>query len=140
MKERKINPSDSDVVCNGTISRLCNFILQLPNRRTDSASCQRRSVKSLNVPTDIIWQAEAIFIDQPKDCSSHEEMVTDNPRKENLHFVQKSFDGEFEFDIPFFPDPVFKAMTSDFLTEDMHDVLSIFTERFRLLCSPQTLF
>lgn len=140
LKGHKINPSNSDVVCDGTIVGLYNFKLQLPKPGADSASRQRTSVKSLTVPADTIWQAKSIFIDQLKGSSSHEGMVADNPGEGNLHFVQKSFEGAFEFDILFSPDPVSEAMTSDFLTDGMHDALSTFTERFRLLHSPQAPF
>lgn len=140
LEGHKINPFNSDVVCGGTIVGLYDFKLQFLDRRADSGSLQKTSVKSLNIPVDTIWQAKSIFINQLKGSISHEGMVANNPGKGNLHFVQKNFEGGFEFDVLFSPDPVFEAMTSESLTGGIHDALSTFTERFQSLYSPQAPF
>lgn len=140
LEGHKINPSNSDVVCDGTMVDLHNFKLQIPDHRADSDSRQRTSVKSLTVPTGTIWQAKSIFLDQLKGSSSHEGMVADNPGEGNLHFVQKSFEGVFEFDILFSPDPVSEAMTSVSLTEGIQDALSTFSERFQSVYLPKAPF
>lgn len=140
LKGQKINPSSSDVVCNGTIVGLYSFKLQIPDRRADSDSRKRTAVKSVTVPVDTIWQAKSIFTGQLKGSGSHEGIVADNPGEGNLHFVQKSFEGGFEFDVLFSPDPVSEAMTSESLTEGIYDALSTFTKRFQSLYSPQAPF
>lgn len=140
LEGHKINPSNSDVVCEGTIVGLYNFKLQIPDRRADSDCRQRTSVKSLTVPADTIWQAKPIFISQIKGSNSHKVMIADNPGEGNLHFVQKNFGGGFEFDVLFSQDPTSEAMTSESLTEGIHDALSTFTERFHSLYPPQAPF
>lgn len=140
LKGHKVNPSNSDVVCNGTLLGSHNFKLKIPDHRADSDSRQRTSVKSLTVPADTIWQAKSLFTDQLKGSNSHEGMIADNPGDGNLHFVQKSFEGGFEFDILFSPDPVPEAMTSVSLTEGIQDAFSTFSERFQLVFSPQAPF
>lgn len=140
LEGHKSNPSNSDVVCNGAMVGLHNFKLQIPDHRVDSDSRQRTSVKSLTVPTDTIWLAKSIFTDQLEGSSSHEGMVADNPGEGNLHFVQKSFEGGFEFDVLFSPDPISEAMTSMSLTQAIQDALSTFSERFRSVYPPQAPF
>ncbi|KAL9105163.1 MAG: hypothetical protein Q9187_008791, partial [Circinaria calcarea] len=136
----KINPSNSDVVCDGMMVGLHNFKLQMPDYPADSDSLQRTSVKSLTVPADTIWQAKSIFIEQLKRGDSHEGMVADNPAKGNLHFVQKSFEGGFEFDVLFSSDSTSEAMTPSSLTDGIQDTLSTFSKRFQSVYSPQAPF
>ena len=75
----KFNPSNSDVVCDGTTVGLRNFKLQVPDHRADSDSPSRTSVKSLTVPADTLWQAKSIINNELKGGDSHEGMVADNP-------------------------------------------------------------
>lgn len=132
--------SSSDVVCEGTIASLPNFKVQIPDHRADSDSLQKTSVKSLKVPADTLWQAKSVFTNQLKDTESHEGMVADNPGEGNLHFVQKSFVGGFEFDILFSSDSISEAMTSSSLTEGIEDALSTFGKRFQSVYSPSAPF
>jgi mannosyl-oligosaccharide glucosidase len=136
----KSDPSNSDVVCDGTTVGLRNFKLQIPDHRADSDSLSRTSVKSLTVPADTIWQAKSIITNELKGGDSHEGMVADNPGEGNLHFVQKSFEGCFEFDVLFSSDSISEAMTSSSLTEGIQDALSTFSERFQSVYSPQSPF
>jgi mannosyl-oligosaccharide glucosidase len=62
----KFNPSNSDVVCDGTTVGLRNFKLQIPDHRADSDSLSRMSIKSLTVPADTIWQAKSIITNELK--------------------------------------------------------------------------
>lgn len=136
----KINPPNSDVVCGGTMVGLPNFKVQIPDHRADRDSLQRTSVKSLTVPAETIWQAKSIFTNQLKGSDSHEGMLTDTPGQGNLHFVQKSFEGGFEFDVLFSSDSISEAMTSSSLTEGIQDALSTFSKRFQSVYSPQAPF
>lgn len=138
---RKINPPNRDVVCDGMMVGLGNYKMQIPHHRADSDSLQRTSVKSLTVPPDTIWEAKSIFSNQLKGSNSHEGMVADNPGEGNLHFVQKSFEGGFEFDVLFSSsDSIPEAMTSGALTEGIQDALSTFSKRFQSVYSPQAPF
>ncbi len=67
-------------------------------------------------------------------------MVAHNPGEGNLHFVQKSFEGGFEFDVLFSSDSISEAMTSSSLTEGIQDALSTFSKRFQSVYSPQEPF
>jgi len=136
----KIDPSHSDIVCDGTMVGLRNFKVHFPDHRGDSESLQRTSVKSLTFPADTIWQAKSIFINQLKGSDSYEGMIADNPGEGNLHFVQKSFEGRFEFDVLFSSDSISGAITSIFLTEGIEDALSTFSKRFQSVYSPQAPF
>ncbi len=136
----KTKPSNSDVVCDGTTVGLRNFKVQIRDYRADSDSLQRTSVKSLTVPVDTIWQAKSIFTNQLKGSDSYEGMIADNPGEGNLHFVQKSFEAGFEFDVLFSSDSISDAMTSGSLTESIQDALSTFSKRFQSVYSPQAPF
>lgn len=67
-------------------------------------------------------------------------MIADDPGQGNLHFVQKTFQGGFEFDILFSSDSSSKAMTSTSLTEAIQDALSTFGKRFESIYSPRAPF
>ena len=139
-ERHKINASNSNVVCDGTMAGLRNFKVQIPDHRADIDSPRRTSVKSLTVPADTIWQAKSMFTKQLKGSDSHEGMVADNPEEGNLHLVQKSFKGGFEFDVLFSSDSISEAMTSSSLTEGIQDALSTFSKRFQSVYSPQAPF
>lgn len=136
----KINPSNSDVVCDGTMVGMPNFKVQIPDHGADSDSLPRTSVKSLTVPADSIWQAKSIFTHQLKGSDSHEGMIADNPGEGNLHFVQKSIEGGFEFEVLFSSDSISEAMTSSSLTEGIQDALSTFSKRFESVYAPHAPF
>ena len=139
-KGHEINDSTSNIVCDGTMVVLGKFKVQIPDHRADSDSPQRTSVKSLTVPADIIWQAKSIFTNEIKGSDSHEGMVADTPGEGNLHFVQKSFEGAFEFDVLFSSDSIPDPMTSSSLTEGIQDASSTFSNRFESVYSPQAPF
>lgn len=138
-EEPMVKPSNSDLICEGTTVGLRNFKIHIPGDRSDRNSMQRTSVKSLTVPTDTIWQAKSIFIDQLKGSDSHEGMVADDPGEGNLHLVQKSFEGDFEFDV-LFSDSVSGVMTSSLLTENIQDTMSMFSNRFQAVYPLQAPF
>jgi mannosyl-oligosaccharide glucosidase len=139
-KGNKINPPNSNVVCDGTVAGLRNFKLQIPSPREVSDSLLGTSVKSLTVPADTIWQAKSIFINQLKSGDSYDGMVADNPGEGNLHFVQISFKGTFEFDVLFSSDSTSAEMTSNSLTEGIQDALNTFDKRFQAVYTPQAPF
>jgi mannosyl-oligosaccharide glucosidase len=139
----QIDSSNSDVVCEGTMVSMPNFKVQITDDQAISDSSQRTSVHSLTVPADTIWQARSIFTNQLKSSDAvvgghGEGMLADHPGKGNLQFVQKRFDGAFEFDILFSSNS--EAMTSSFLTESIQDALSTFSTRFESAYSPQAPF
>ena len=134
------NLSNNDVVCNGTMNSLPDFRLQVTDHGLDGNLFQNTSVKSLTVPTATIWQAKSIFTDQLSGTGSHDGLVADVPGKGNLHFVQKSFEGDLEFDILFSSNSISETMTSTSLTEGIQDALYTFDKRFESVHAPQAPF
>ena len=134
------HPSNSGIFCNDTAASLGKFKVRIPNHGAARDAHQETSVKSLTVLADSIWQAKSKFTDRLRSSDSHEGMVADEPGEGNLHFVQKIFEGGFEFDILFSSDSVSEAMTSNSLTEGIQDALSTFSQRFKLAYAPQAPF
>lgn len=136
-KGNSIDSSENDVVCSGTMAGSRSFKLRFPGHREDSDSLLRTSVTSLTVPVDNIWQAKSIFTNQLKSDDSYEGMIAGNPGEGNLHFVQISFKGNFEFDALFSSDSTSAEITSSSLTEGIQDALNTFYERFQAVYLPQ---
>ena len=134
----KTTSANSDVVCEGTAVGLGNFRLQILDDRAGSDPLQSMAVKSLKIPEDTIWQAKSIFGDQLKAGGSHVGIVADDPGEGNLHFMQGSFDGGFEFDILFSSDV--NTMTSTSLTDGIQDAMSAFGKSFESVYAPQSPF
>ncbi|MCJ1369588.1 Processing alpha glucosidase I [Loxospora ochrophaea] len=132
--------SDNAVVCNGTMVSLRNFKLEFPGNQADGGRIEKTSVKSLKVPADTIWQAKSIFTNALKSGDSREGMVANDPGEGNLHFVQKTFEGSFEFDVLFSSDSTSEAMTSTSLTGGIQHASSIFSKRFMSVYAPQAPF
>lgn len=139
-KAHNTGASSSDVVCEGSISGLGHYGIQISDHGATDGFLQSTSVSSLTVPVDTIWQAKSIFLNQLKSSGSLAGVIADNPGEGNLHFVQKAFGGEFGFDILFCPDSITKANTSRLSTEGMRDVISTFNTRFQSVFKPQAPF
>ena len=134
----KTTSANSNVVCEGTAVGLGNFRLQILDDRAGSDPLRSMAVKSLKVPEDTIWQAKSIFDDQLKAGGSHVGIVADDPGEGNLHFMQGSFSGGFEFDILFSSDV--NTMTSISLTDGIQDAMSAFGKSFESVYAPQSPF
>lgn len=140
VRNRNVSSSSNDVICDGTTTGFPDFRLQIPDREFVSGLPPGTLIKSLTVPVNAIWQARSIFIDQLKGSEPQEEMLVDDPGGGNLHFIQKSFDRGFEFDVLFSSDRNFEVMTSTSLTNEIDNALSTFNERFKLVYQPQAPF
>ena len=135
-KGDKINSSNGDVVCDGTMVGLRSFKLQIPGHRENSDSILGTSVSSSTVPADTIWQAKSIFTNQLKSDDSYEGMVADNPGEGNLHFMQINFKGDFTFDVLFSSNSTSAEMTSSSLMAGIQDALNTFNKRFQAVYTP----
>lgn len=136
----RLESSNSNVVCDGTMFGLGSFKIDFPGHGPDSGALQKRSISSLTVPEDTIWQAKSIFTDLIKSNDSHEGVIADNPGPGNLHFVQETFEGGFELDVLFSSNSTANAMTSHTLTKGIQDARSAFSERFESVYAPQAPF
>ena len=136
----KVNPSNGDAACHGTVSSLGAFLVNVSAHWTNGESPYKLSVNSVTVSADTLWQAKSLFVDQLKSGDADVGMIADNPGRGNLHFIQQTFEGPFEFDVLFSLDSALNAMTSTSLTEAIGGSLSTFAEHFRSTYSPQTPF
>ncbi|MCJ1338933.1 Processing alpha glucosidase I [Bachmanniomyces sp. S44760] len=134
----KTTTSNSAVVCKDTAKGPGNFMLQILDNRDGPDILGSVAVKSLKVPENTIWQAKSIFGDQLQAGGSHMGVVGNDPGEGNLHFLQGSFDGGFEFDVLFSSD--ISTMTSTILTNSIQDMMSAFAESFQLIYAPQSPF
>jgi mannosyl-oligosaccharide glucosidase len=66
--------------------------------------------------------------------------IKHSPGRGNLHFIQKTFEGAFEFDILFTSGSAPTKVTSDALTTQIKSVTSTFETRFREIFQPQKPF
>lgn len=126
--------------CDGTAAGVGNFSLKITTSRADRFTPGKMSVKSLKVESGTLWQAKSIFVNQLKHDDDQSSIFAEGPGEGNLHYVQQSFQGEFEFDVLFSSGTVSDEMTSLALTTGMRAALSTFEERFHSVYSPQAPF
>jgi len=89
----------------------------------------------VTVPVDTIWKAKLIWLEQLQNTGSPE-----GPKKGNLLFIQKTFEGGSGLDILFSSGITSEAMASSSLTEDIRNVQSTIDDRFKSAFSPQPPF
>jgi mannosyl-oligosaccharide glucosidase len=136
----KLNPSIDDIVCDGTIVGLGNFRIDFPDHGADRGTLQTTAIHSLTVPSDTIWQAKSILTDLLRKSVSRIGLISNDPGPGNLHFVQKTFQGGFEFDVLFSSDPNLDTMNSSILTQRIQHASSAFSDRFESIYAPQAPF
>lgn len=66
--------------------------------------------------------------------------IQHKPGAGNMHMIQKTFEGPFEFDILFAPAKAEKAPTSDDLTDGIEKILKSFDEKYLEVHKPQAPF
>lgn len=121
--------SKGDISCAGKATGLGKCQVPFLSVQDEKASI-RTSIRSLTVPPDMVWQAKSLFTDQLKEKNVHDGMVADKTGKGNLHFVQRNFEADFQFDILFSHEPTSTVMTTLGLTEAIRDALTTFGSRF----------
>ena len=132
--------SEGDIMCAGIAKGLGKFRLHFPRLQNEKKAGERTSMRSLSVPPDTIWQAKSLFIEKLKTEDVQYGTLANKPGKGNLHFIQRSFEGEFEFDILFSHEPTSTAMTALGLTDAIGDALATFSSRFKSVYEPQAPF
>ena len=139
-QEDSEKPSEGDILCGGIAKGLGKFRLHFPSLQDEKKAGTRTSVRSLRVPPDTIWQTKPIFTDKLKTEAARHGMLANDPGEGNLHFIQRNFEGDFEFDILFSHKPNPTAMTTLGLTEAIRDALATFSSRFKSVYHPQSPF
>ncbi|KAK2939152.1 Glycosyl hydrolase family 63, C-terminal [Fusarium oxysporum f. sp. vasinfectum] len=102
-------------------------------------------VSSTEVPADLTWQGKPVVFKQLQDAVSPVQQNADQadppppwqvyriahaPGKGNVHIVEKTFEGRFEFDVIFSSESGGKEFTSEEVTEQIEKTSEIFNERF----------
>ncbi|KAI4175474.1 MAG: hypothetical protein LQ343_001674 [Gyalolechia ehrenbergii] len=128
-----------------------------PPRHKSYASkpLDRTIVASLQVEDANIWQAKALLFQHMK--TEIDEMISlygnenapppwqiftiaNNIREGNMHFVQKVFDGAFEFDVIFSSGSAPAPVTSEVISGAIESVTDSFADRFSKVLAPKAPF
>ncbi|KAI4125223.1 MAG: hypothetical protein LQ338_004385 [Usnochroma carphineum] len=120
-----------------------------------SKPLDRTIVSSLQVESANIWQAKALLfqhmkteIDQMIELYGNENApppwqiftIANNIREGNMHFVQKVFDGAFEFDVMFSSGSAPEPVTSEVISKAIESATKFFSERFSKVLAPKAPF
>ena len=121
----------------------------------NSKPLDRTMVASLQVPENVLWQTKPLMFAHMKeeidkyiakygnDASPPPWQVftvANRPGSGNLHFIQKVFEGAFEFDILFSSGSSPRQITSDDLTKRAKEASKSFVERFKTRFAPKSPF
>ncbi|KAL8650497.1 MAG: hypothetical protein Q9226_005115, partial [Calogaya cf. arnoldii] len=134
------NGLSEGITCAGKTSQLGNFNVSIWDHQSDNGTAHRTSVRSLTVATENIWQAKSILSGELKRITSQEGVLENQAGQGNLHFVQKQFEGTFEFDVLFSSNSSLQTLTSDALTRESSQAHAEFQNRFRLVYAPSGTF
>ncbi|PKS10672.1 hypothetical protein jhhlp_002428 [Lomentospora prolificans] len=112
---------------------------------TDRRQPDKTTVRSAQIPDEVLWQAKAVVFKQLSDGISYIQnkyepenspppflvyQLENNPGKGNLHIVQKIFEGPFEFDVLFSSDSAGKDLTDADLTAQIKANSEAFNDKF----------
>ncbi|KAG5303378.1 glucosidase I [Histoplasma capsulatum G186AR] len=152
-----------DVKFTGSTVGLGDFTLDLtrgpesnahPPRRHaayDDKPLDRTMVAGLQVPADVLWNAKSLLFMHMKEeiDATLKKYGTDNPLPPaqlitiankpdagNMYFVQRAFEGSFEFDILFSSASSPAPMTSTVLTEEIEPASASFSKKFKEVFPP----
>ncbi|KAH7058874.1 glycoside hydrolase [Macrophomina phaseolina] len=115
----------------------------------------RTLVMSAQLPDQALWQVKPVLFahikqtveayvaqfGQDKMPPPEQTYTIDHkPGMGNIHFVQKVFEGPFEFDVLFSSASAPKPVTSEDLTRELEAATSAFSKRYNELMSPQAPF
>jgi mannosyl-oligosaccharide glucosidase len=157
--------ADGDVVLKGSSLELGDFEIRVTEGEGrhphtghpsyDEKPLDKTLVQSLQMPDELLWQTKPILFTHLK--AELDELLTRYPQENppppaqvytikhapgqgNLHFIQKVFEGPFEFDIIFSSASAPKKITSEDLSIQIKSVTSLFVLRFREIFEPQKPF
>ncbi|KAG9252324.1 glycoside hydrolase [Emericellopsis atlantica] len=102
-------------------------------------------VRSVEAAAEIQWQAKAVLFMQMREAVEQVQQTVDpedppppwqvyrlphRPAPGNVHIVQKTFEGSFEFDVIFSSLSAGKEVTPEDVTRELQETKSSFTKRF----------
>ncbi|ORY10249.1 glycoside hydrolase [Clohesyomyces aquaticus] len=156
---------EGDVVMKGQTAELGDFELKVAegsgdHPRIDHPSAAEKPldktlINSMQLPEEALWQTKPILFAHLKSQidAMLPQYAEDNPPPPaqiytiehkpgpgNLHLVQKTFEGAFEFDVLFSSASAPKPITSEDLTAQIKSVTSGFSARFTEIFKPQAPF
>ena len=113
-------------------------------------------VQSLTYPDEFIWQAKPILFKQLKEGVDwlvenkydttnppppwQVYLLANKPGSGNVQIVQKTFEGDFEFDVIFSSESAGKELTSADLAREIKEATESFGERFSSVFAPKAPF
>ncbi|ODH45374.1 hypothetical protein ACO22_00098 [Paracoccidioides brasiliensis] len=121
------------------------------NAAYDEKPLDRTMVAGLRIPSEALWEAKGILFTHMKEQidATMNKHGTEGPPPPaqiftiankaddgNIYFVQKVFEGPFEFDILFSSDSSPEALTSTKLTKEIKSASASFSEKFHKVFSP----
>ncbi|KAK4893276.1 Processing alpha glucosidase I [Elasticomyces elasticus] len=157
---------EGDVIFSGQTSDLGDFKLTVTESGASNAHpahthpshvekpLDRTFVHSLQVPEEAVWQAKAILfgsmkttIDDYVTQFTEEKMpppwqtytIQNRPGQGNMHLLQKTFSGAFQFDILYTPSNVDKPLSGD-VTRAINRVVQSFDQKYKEVLQPSAPF
>ncbi|KAF1921735.1 glycoside hydrolase [Ampelomyces quisqualis] len=118
--------------------------LHIPASMGDAERPETMVVKSLNVSDNKLWQARSTFLnslkeqtkdrkeDTPMDLVLHNKLGNGN-----MHFVQMTCHGKFEFDVLYSSHAAARAMTAAELTRELESTIRSFNKNFGRVFAPK---
>ncbi|KAI9742073.1 MAG: Processing alpha glucosidase I [Cirrosporium novae-zelandiae] len=122
----------------------------------DEKPVDRTMVASLQIPEEALWQTKNVLFQHLKQGIEGYYMpkygqenapppyqvytIANQPGPGNVHFVQKVFQGPFEFDILFSSESAPEPLNSEILTKGVKEVNEKFSERFKKALAPSSPF
>ncbi len=113
-------------------------------------------VQSLNYDDEVVWQAKPIVFKQLKEGvdwlveNKYDNenapppwqvyQLSNRPGAGNVQIIQKIFEGDFEFDVVFSPDPAAKELMAADITREIKETTESFGERFSSVFAPKAPF
>ncbi|KAH8695112.1 putative mannosyl-oligosaccharide glucosidase [Talaromyces proteolyticus] len=155
VKLKGVTPELGDFLIDVTRGPDTNEYPSFTHPTFDDKPLDRTFVSSLEMPQEHLWQAKTIMFASMKPTVDAiiEKYGSDNPPppaqlftlpnvpgQGNIHFVQKVFEGAFEFDILFQSGSAPEPVTSEVLTKQIEETSLSFSDRFNKIFAPQVPF
>lgn len=147
---------DDDVAFRGTSPSLGRYEIAVTKGRGEHPSMDHEHtidkrhgdttlVDSISLPDDLVWQAKQVVFRQLQEAlvGIKDEIDADNPPPAwqiyqlgnnpgsgNVHVVQKTFQGPFEFDVIFSSESAGEPLTSSTMTSRISETSKSFDDRF----------
>lgn len=135
--------SDAEASCAGLLAASKRFTLDIipaMNENDMDSSPVIMNMQSLQVPRDTLWQAKSIFLNQLNAEAPHQTILSSSPGRGNLHLIQLTFVGDFDFDVLFASGPRIDNYSSEALGSNIDYTAATFEDQFKRVYNPQSPF